>query len=81
VGTNRNRELQEAIEECLTTLGATQIAFGTGGKHQYVECLLRGLRITHHYTTTPSDHRYVKNTVRDLKRQVRERLDMAARPR
>lgn len=81
MGTNRNRELQEAIEGCLLQLGCHSIEFGTGGKHQFVEYVCKGLILRHHFTTTPSDHRYIKNTVRDLKRQVRERLDMAARPR
>lgn len=76
---HRNKELRTAIEKCLADLGAHSIQFGSGGKHQFVDFVVDGLILRHSFTTTPSDHRYIQNTVRDLKRHVREHLDRRAK--
>jgi hypothetical protein len=78
---NRNRELRSAIEAYFAEIGATCVEFGRGGKHDFVTFLFNGLILRQTFTTTPSDHRYIKNTMRDLKRHVREALDRKAKPR
>ncbi len=75
----RNRELCDAIEKCLAQLGADGVAFDMGGKHMAVDFRVKGRWMRQSFTTTPSDHRYIKNTIRDLKRHIRETLDRPPR--
>ena len=76
----RNKEIRLALSHEVMRLGGSEFAFGHGGKHDFIEFTLANARLKMAFTTTPGDHRYVANTLRDLRRKCREHLDRQQRP-